>query len=95
MLASDRMIRFPNVPWSIHVKDVEQLCVAEVVFKQMNPGGEIDLVVWAKEGNLSVDVQRNVLLLHLRAGKTIAANGARGAFDDKVYDLPLPNHLFE
>jgi hypothetical protein len=95
LLATDRMIRFEDIPWTVHVKAVVQLSLAEVVLKQKNAAGEIDLVVWAREGEWGVDAERSTLVLQLHAGKTLAADGTRGSFFDRTFNLPLPVHLFQ
>jgi hypothetical protein len=95
MLATDRMIRFPDLPWTVHVKDVEKASLTEVVFKRKNANGEIELVVWARVGELSVDAERKALILHLHTGRTVAADGSHGSFDDRTFDLSLPAHLFQ
>jgi hypothetical protein len=93
MLAADHVLCFPETPWTLHVKDVEQLSLTEILLKQKNASGEIEYVTWARVGQLSVDVKRNTLLLRVNAGKTLAMNGTRSSFDNKIFDLPLPDHF--
>ncbi len=95
MLSSGRIIADPGLPYTIHVKDVSGLKMTEVVFKQKNARGVIEIVVHAQEGNFRVDVPKKRLILTLRKGSTLAKSGARDTFLDRAYDLPLSDNFFK
>src|SRR5205823_4381713 len=48
MLSSGRLIAEPDLPYTIHVKDVKGTTLSEVVLKERNARGVIELVVHAK-----------------------------------------------
>ena len=70
------MIRLRPTGYAIFAR-VEGKKMVHPVVKHFDAEGAVDLVVHAKDGDLSVQVEKNVLMVHLRAGNTMDGSGAR------------------
>jgi hypothetical protein len=66
-----------------------------VVFKQKDAHGEYSLVVYAREGDLRINAETELLQVHLCIGDSIAADGSRCKFQERIWQLPLPEQFFE
>jgi hypothetical protein len=95
LLTTGRLIAEPDLPYTIHVKEVKGTTLTEVVFKQRNARGVIELVVHAREGEIRVDADKKRLILRLHTGSSLTKSGERATFDDRAYDLPLSDQFFK
>jgi hypothetical protein len=81
-------------PYTLFAREVDGTRLANPVVKRKDGRGEIDLVTSAREGSFHVEVgEQQVLRLHLRFGDSLAADGSRAWFEERVAELPLPADL--
>jgi lipopolysaccharide export system permease protein len=91
MLKKNCSISHSSMPYSMFVSGVKGKKLLNPVFKHRNKTGEIDIVVQAREGDLRVDVAHKLLLVHMRHCTGTSDDGSRIDFEDKVWDIELPD----
>jgi lipopolysaccharide export system permease protein len=92
MLKKNNSISHSSMPYSMFVSGVKGKKLLNPVFKHRNKAGEIDGVVQAREADLHVNVAKKILMVHMRHGTgTSSDDGSRIDFEDKVWDVDLPD----
>jgi lipopolysaccharide export system permease protein len=83
-------INYPQMSWSMFVKGVQgRKLISPVVKRRVNGG--TDLVAQAKEADLCVDMSKKLILVHMRYGVATCEDGSRAYFEDRVWEVPLPD----
>ena len=77
--------------FSLTVRGVEGKRLVRPVIKRWNANGELNFLLNASEGELSVNTAKRVLLIRLRSGAGEGRDGSHGEFEEKVFEVPLPN----
>jgi hypothetical protein len=77
---------------SLTVGGVEGKKLVRPVLKKLNAEGEVKFVTTAREGELGVNTAKRALLIRLRSGVAEGQDGSLADFEDKVFELPLPNY---
>jgi lipopolysaccharide export system permease protein len=91
MLKRQGMICHSQMPYAMWVRGVEGKKLINPIFKHRNmTTGQIDMVAEAKDADLRVDIQKRILLVHMHLGDATAGEGTHAIFDDKVWEVPLP-----
>jgi lipopolysaccharide export system permease protein len=90
LLNKHHMISGTQLPYSMFVKSVQGKKLVDPVFKRKDPNGKVDLVATAREAELRVDPVKKLLLIHMRWGNGIFADGSPCEFEDRVFDVALP-----
>ncbi len=93
MLKKNGMINHSNIPYSMFVKGVQGKKLINPTFKRRDAKGNIDVVAQAREANLTVDRERKLLLVHMRHGIATFEDGSKGYFEDRIWEVPLPNMM--
>lgn len=93
MLKKNGTINHSNVPYSMFVKGVQGKKLLHPTFKRKDAKGQIDVVAQAREAVLRVDKERKQLFIHMRHGIATFEDGSKGYFEDRVWEVPLPNNL--
>ena len=99
LVKRDRSFRYPNAPYSLYVRDVQDRRLLDVVLKKrkklelgQNPNAVgYDYVARAREARLRVDVDRGVLLVKLYGWAAVGDGGSNLYTDDNPeVEIPLP-----
>jgi lipopolysaccharide export system permease protein len=92
MLKKNNSISHPSMPYSMFVKSVKGRKLIDPVIKHRAKSGEIDGVVQARDAELHVDIANKKLLVHMHNGSgTSAEDGSRIVFEDRIWDVELPD----
>jgi lipopolysaccharide export system permease protein len=90
ILNRDRAIKDPRSNYSMFVRRVEGRKLIDVIFKRRDSSGAPDFVVWAREAELHVDMDRREVLVSMRNCDAFG-KGADFMFStDHVEPVPLP-----
>jgi lipopolysaccharide export system permease protein len=90
ILSRHGMISHSQMPYSMWVRGVQGRKLLNPTFKRRGPQGQTDFVAQAKEAELRVNMSKRLLLLHMRWGVASSADGAHAYFEDRVWEVPLP-----
>jgi lipopolysaccharide export system permease protein len=94
LLRRDQAVTNAQLPFAIFVKGVQGKKLINPVLKKKGEKGQIDVVAHAREADLHVDLEQNLLMIHMRIGVAIMKDGGRAVFDDKTFDMEMsPNFL--
>jgi hypothetical protein len=90
-LCKEGMFAAPDCPLAIYVKEVRGRTLLSPVLKWRNEEGEIDTVMMAREGELSVDREAGELQVLLREGRS-----SKGLdFVERSFCVALPPSFLE
>jgi lipopolysaccharide export system permease protein len=90
MLRKQGVINHPQLAYSMYVQGVRGKKLLAPVIKRRDSQGKIDVVATAQEAGLHVDMEQKVLFVHMRNGVTSTADGTRGYFVERTFDVALP-----
>jgi lipopolysaccharide export system permease protein len=92
LLKKDHMIKMPNLPYCIFVRQVQGRRLEEALFKRRAAKGEnYDVISRSREAELHVDLPNKQVLVHMRRCHLLDENGkSTGYFQDKIFPVPLP-----
>src|SRR5262245_14952915 len=90
MLRKNSQISYPQFDYSMYVRSVQGRRLGNPIFKRRDSHGDIDVVALAREAELRVDMNNRVILVHMRDGQVLGRNGTIASFDDRIFDVPLP-----
>ncbi len=93
MLRRQNQITFPHLEYSMYVKGVQGQRLISPTFKHRDAKGETDIVAVSREAELLVDMKARLILVHMRFGEVLSKDGATVQFDDRIFDVPLPDSL--
>jgi lipopolysaccharide export system permease protein len=93
MLRKNGQISYPQFDYSMYVRSVQGRRLANPIFKRRDSHGEIDVVAISREAELRVDMNKRVILVHMRDGQVLGRNGTIASFDDRIFDVPLPEDI--
>jgi lipopolysaccharide export system permease protein len=93
VLKKQHMISHSQMPYSMFVKEVQGKKLLSVVIKKRDEKGHITFVANAREAELRVHVPRKLLLVRMRNGVASGEDGSRAYFEDRTFDLTLPNNI--
>jgi lipopolysaccharide export system permease protein len=92
VLARDHSFNQPRLNYAVWVRQVQGRKLLTALFKrrdQNNPE-RYDIVAWAREAELRVDMEHKVILLHMKNGTVITGDGNNAYLDDRVFPVDLP-----
>jgi lipopolysaccharide export system permease protein len=92
VLARDHSFNQPRLNYAVWVRQVQGRKLLTALFKrrdQNNPE-RYDIVAWAREAELRVDMPNRQILLHMRNGTVITGDGNNAYLDDRVFPVELP-----
>jgi lipopolysaccharide export system permease protein len=94
LLRRDKKLSDPRSSVAVYVQHVQGRKLIRSVFKRRAPEGPAyDLVAYAREADLRVDLSRRQLLLHMRNGTVLYKGTTNGYFDDRIWPIPLPTSI--
>lgn len=91
VLRKDHAINQPRLNYAMWVRQVQGRKLYNALFKRRDAKGNYDVVAWAREADLRVDVTNQQILLHMRNGLVYIEGGTSGYFDDRIWEVPLPD----
>lgn len=91
MLRKQGMVSYPQLNYSMFVKGVQGRKLINPVFKRRAVNGSTDIVAQAKEAELRVNMAKRLVLIHMRFGVATSEDGSRAYFEDRIFDMPLPD----
>ena len=93
-LKKDGYIKDPKLDFAIFVKEVQGYKLNNTIIKMQNKDNrQNEMVIWAEEGELEVDLLHKQLIVHLHNGD-FNRQGVTGKFPKKVEQVALPDKLF-
>ncbi len=95
ILRKHNAINYPNVSYAMFVKGVQGRKLINPTFKHRDAKGLVDVVAQAHEAELRVDLANNLLLVHMRHGSVTSDDGNQGYFENRVWELPLPEDILK
>jgi lipopolysaccharide export system permease protein len=95
LLRRDQAINSAQLPYAIFVKGLQGKKLINPVLKKKGENGQIDVVAHAREADLHVDTEQNLLMIHMRIGVAIMKDGGRAVFDDKTFDMEMSSNFFK
>src|SRR5437899_3157175 len=93
MLRKQGQICYPQLQYAMYVKGVEGRKLIGPIFKRRDERYNVDLVAEAREADLRVDLPRQVVMIHMRYCVASSESGPQAFFDDKIWEVPLPDSL--
>jgi lipopolysaccharide export system permease protein len=90
LLKRQGVINHPQLAYSMYVQGVRGKKLLSPVIKRKDAQGKIDVVATAQEAEVRVHMQKKLLIVHMKNGVTSAADGSRGYFVERDFDVPLP-----
>jgi lipopolysaccharide export system permease protein len=94
MLKREKCIRHPRFNYEIHVKSVQGQKLLGAQFRRRDPKGGYDVIAFAREAELLVDVARKRIYVFMKFCHTVDSKGNQDAyFDQKVWEVELPEDL--
>ncbi len=85
-------LELPQGRCSLTVRGVEGKKLVGPVLKRLDAEGQVEFVTTAREGELlRVDTEKGVVLIRLRSGSVKGRDGSQGEFEEKIFEVPLPN----
>jgi lipopolysaccharide export system permease protein len=92
MLRNDRCINHPRLNYAIWVRQVQGRRLLDATFKRRHPKGQYDLVVRAREAELTVDSARKQVVVLMRHGEVLSiSNGTRAYFEERLWPVQMPD----
>jgi lipopolysaccharide export system permease protein len=92
VLARDHSFNQPRMNYAVWVRQVQGRKLLTALFKRRDQNNQdrYDIVAWAREAELRVDVPNKQILLHMRNGTIITGDGTSAYLDDRVFPVDLP-----
>jgi lipopolysaccharide export system permease protein len=95
VLQKDRQVSHPRLGYALFVREVQGRKLTDAIFKHRNEKGEYDLVAWAHEAELRVDLRNKVLHVHMMDTDARKDDGSEIYYQDKVWEVPLPPNMLD
>ncbi len=93
MLKKHGQITYAHFDYAIYVKGVQGRRMLSPTFKHRNERGEVDVVAVAQEAELRVDMNRKLILVRMFRSSAWSPPDGHAFFDDKTFEVPLPEHI--
>src|SRR5262249_3255830 len=90
LLRKHGMINYPQLSYSMFVKGVQGRKLISPTFKRRDAHGATDVVAQAKEAELRVNMNKRLVLIHMRFGVASSDDGSRAYFEDRIWEVALP-----
>jgi lipopolysaccharide export system permease protein len=90
VLKKHGMISYSQMPYQMYVQSVRGRKLLGPVIKRKDNQGKIDLVATANEAELRVHMARRMLLVDMQNCTVIGADGSRGFFASRTFEVDLP-----
>jgi lipopolysaccharide export system permease protein len=92
VLERDHSFNQPRMDYAVWARQVQGRKLLNALFKRRDKENlsRYDTVAWAREAELHVDMRKGVILLHMRNGMVLASDGSIGYFEDKLFQVELP-----
>jgi lipopolysaccharide export system permease protein len=94
VLRKDHAINQPRLNYAMWVRQVQGRKLLNALFKRRDAKGDYDVVAWAREAELRVNITNKQIILHMRNGLVSIEGGTSGYFADKFWEVELPQ-LFD
>jgi lipopolysaccharide export system permease protein len=89
MLRKDHVINQPRLNYVMFVREVQGRKLLDPVFKRRSGKG-YDVVAFAHEADLRVDLARREVVVHMRQCSVLGDKGSTGYFEDRKWPVELP-----
>jgi lipopolysaccharide export system permease protein len=91
VLRRTHMLTHPSMPYSVYVRNIQGRKLIKPIFKHQDKTKQNE-VCQAREAELRVDKDNKRLLIHMRDGAATFEDGSLGYFQDKIWDMDLPEN---
>lgn len=86
-------IKDTKLPFEIYVQKVQGRKLIEPLLKHKNPRGEIDYVVQARDGELTMLPEKGELHIHLSKGRMSGTDGSHASFEQRNMSFDVPKNF--
>jgi lipopolysaccharide export system permease protein len=93
VLKKQHTISHSQLPYAMFVKEVQGKKLLNVVIKKRDEKNHVTFVANAREAELRVHMARKLLLVRMRNGVATGEDGSRLVFEDRTFDLALPERV--
>jgi lipopolysaccharide export system permease protein len=90
MLRRDGHIKHPRLSVEIHVNNVNARKLEGAIFKKKSSDGGFDVIAYAKEAELRVDMAHKQILIDMRQCNIVQRDGGVGYVESKIWPVDLP-----
>jgi lipopolysaccharide export system permease protein len=92
VLRRDKAINQPRLNYAMWVREVQGKKLINALFKKRDEKtGQYEVIAWAREAELQVNLNTRQLVVHMRSGSVYSPDGgADGVFDDRMEYVDLP-----
>ncbi len=98
MLRKDRQIAHKNLSYAIWIRQVQDRKLIDPVFKHRDLKdlkGSYDVVAWAREAELRVDMAHKQILVRMHYGQACIKEGDLFKFENRDWQVPLPDNFLQ
>lgn len=93
-LERNRALNHPQLNYEMYVRGVEGRKLIDPTFKGRSKDGSIEFVAQAREAELLVDMNKRLILVHMKHGNVIGkSEKTQGSFRDESWEVPVPKNL--
>jgi lipopolysaccharide export system permease protein len=89
-LKKQGMINHPQTPYAMYVRGVRGRKLLDPIIHHRDGQAKVDMMAWAQEAELRVDMPRKMILVRMRNGIAYGSDGSRGYFQERAWEVPLP-----
>jgi lipopolysaccharide export system permease protein len=89
LLKKDHEIKLPALDYSISVRHVQGRHLHDAIFRRRSPSGGYDVVAWARDADLRVDLHKHVILVQMRHCTVSKAGSAIVVVEHYLAEVPL------
>jgi lipopolysaccharide export system permease protein len=94
LLKRDQCIRYPRLPYEIHVARVDGYKLKDAQFRRRDPKGGFDMVAFAKEAEFQWAPKQKRLNIHMKNCYTVDAKGnIESMVEERVWPVDIPDDL--
>ncbi len=90
LLKRDHEIKRPELNYSISVRHVQGRHLQDATFRRHSPKGGYDILAWAREAELRVDLVHRKVLVKMRQCTSIKDGNSYAYFNNQMFEVPLP-----
>jgi hypothetical protein len=93
ILQEDHEFRGPKLPWVLYIRDVRGRRLVDPIFKRRDGrGANYDVIAFAKEGEIKVDLKARTVVIQLRKVTVLHDKaGKKGKFEERKFLVPIPS----
>jgi lipopolysaccharide export system permease protein len=89
-LRQTKQVSHSSMPFSMYVQDVQGRKLIGALVIGRDPHGKVQFVAFAQSAEVRVDLNRKVVLVHMRDGQVSGNDGSPGEFKEQMFPIDMP-----